>query len=354
MKKILMFMLVLIMTLALVACGGTGDESDIPSDDDHVHVFEEAIEVEPTCVATGKKVMKCACGEIESEEELPLADHNVGVADCENDAVCSACGTVFTEKYGHDMMESVVLDPTCSADGVLRGRCQLCGVSVDTPIPADPSKHVYDYAFVDAKFVSACTVCGVAAEIVEKNTIIKFDFDSAEELSAYPKFKPDSKNNITYSDGYAQMNGAGYFENSPSFITSAKKILLSFDFQIVNEGNTEKGESIFSFVPTFSGKKSYYWTIKYFETSGVVATVEKDSEVNDTNSFAVNRGEWYNCSAILDTVTQETKVYINGVYIGTRTIKSDFNEASKFGFRFCESTCLSNPMFDNFKLVEID
>ena len=353
MKKILMFMLVLIMTLALVACGGTGDETTDPTenniDPDHVHAYEEVITLEPTCIATGKKAMQCSCGDIQSEEELPMGDHNATLADCENDAVCTVCGIVLVEKFGHALTETVVAEATCSADGLTRGLCQLCGASVDTVIPADPEKHVYDYVFTDGSISSACKGCGKTGTLAEQTPILDLKFESENEFSNFPDVKIAS-GAATYSDGYIQTNGGFYLEHPLSDMTPGKTVYLTFDFQFTQEGNKEKGESIFTFVPTISGKKSYSWVFKYFENEGVVATVEKDFD--STNSIPVKSGEWYTCSAIFDVDAREINVYINGQYIGSRT-SADYSAASKAGLRFTESTCTSNPKFDNFKLVEI-
>ena len=353
MKKLLLCMLVLVMSLALFACGGTGDETTDPSgnntDPSHVHAYEEVVILEPTCIATGKKAMQCSCGDIQSEEELPMGDHNASMADCENDAVCSVCGTVLVEKFGHDLVETVVTEATCSNDGLTRGLCQLCGASVDTVVPADPEKHVYDYVFTNGSISSSCKGCGKVETLTEQTPILDLKFDSESELSNFPNFVITS-NAPTYTDGYIQTNGGVFLEHPASDVTSAEKLYLTFDFQIVQEGNKEKGESLFTFVPIIEGKKNWNWVFKYFETEGVVATVQENFD--ETNSVKVNHEEWHNCSAIFDPVACEVKVYIDGKYIGARTT-ADYSQASKAGLRFTEGACTSNPKFDNFKLVEI-
>ena len=357
MKKLLLCMLVLIMTLALVACGGTGDESDIPSDDDHVHVFEEAIEVEPTCVATGKKVMKCACGEIESEEELPMGMHDATSATCTEDAVCKTCGTVLAEKFGHFFgSDAIVKEATCVAEGVKSGVCQNCGESVDELLPIDPDNHNTDVSFADDGIASTCKDCGQSANFAEGTVIADLDFENIDDFANYPDMIFKEHNAVEFSDGVLKSKGSYVVDYNPEAILATRKLFLSFDFQLTKPGKPDMGESIltFRYVNPSDGKNKYNWLIKYYEANKALGTADSVDNVTAENSITAEIGKWYKVTAMIDVAALEVQVYIDGVYVGTRPF-TDHTMDTKFGVRFggALTSQYSEPIFDNFKLVEI-
>ena len=141
MKKFLLFALVLVMALAIVACGPSGNETTAPAGDNppvvddnpssHVHAYVEAVTLEPTCTSLGKKVMKCECGEVEegSEMPVPFAMHDAKDATCTEDSVCATCGKLLVEKYGHLYVDSVVTAASCTVEGLasFSKKCILYG-----------------------------------------------------------------------------------------------------------------------------------------------------------------------------------------------------------------------------------
>ena len=357
MKKLLLCMLVLLMSLSLFACGGTGDETTDPSgnntDPSHVHAYEEVVVLEPTCIATGKKAMQCSCGDIQSEEELPMADHAAGFADCENDAVCSVCGAVAQKKYGHSFVETVVSEASCSAEGLTRSTCQLCGAASDITVPADPNKHVSDYSIADGKLSFTFKNCGKSEEVVEETPILKFEFNSDDEFAQNPAFAFNESSTRALVDGAMQITGSYQVKYDQSVLAAAKKLFLTFDIKLTHEGIESGSESLFLITKKENGSTKYGWLIKYIESEKVLATVTEG--FNEENSVKVGLNEWHNFSAIIDVAECEAKIYIDGKYIGTREFYDQSRSNVEYKLRFfgAPSSNKSNPMFDNFKLVEI-
>ena len=368
MKKILLCAFALVLALALVACGGTTDDTTLPTGDDtntpvgddtaggeHIHVFEEEVTLEPTCTSLGKKTMKCACGETEGTDlPIPFAPHDAKEATCTEDSVCATCGKVLVEKYGHLYVDTVVTEATCTTNGLAKSTCHRCGDSTETTIEAGHDFDLTKLTVSKGSVASTCTKCGQKANFEEGTPLLKLDFDSDAEFANYPKFK---KSGVTpvYSNGTARMGGAFLLTYSNDVVYSASKLLLSFDFQMVDEGRTNRGESLFSFLATpAGGSTSYNWIVKYYEADGVLSTA--DAGHNSSNSVKAQRGKWYNCTAIIVPATKEISVYIDGVSIGTKQLPDHSSADGKYQLRIYDAmpnNGTSNPMYDNLKLVEI-
>ena len=366
MKKILLFVLVAVMCFALYACGTQGDDTTLPVSDEttpgegenngeHVHAFAEVVTLEATCTSLGKKEMKCSCGETNGTDmPIPFAPHNAKEATCTEDSVCATCGKLLVEKYGHLYVDVVVAEASCTSTGVAKSTCHRCGDSSETVIEAG---HAYDYTkltIAKGSVGSTCTKCGQTSNLLDGTPILKLDFDSAAEFANYPAFKKSGSEPV-YANGSARMGGSVLLTYAPEVITSYAKLVLTFDFQMVDEGRTNRGESLFSFLGTpAGGSTAYNWIVKYYEADHVFATA--DSGHSATNSVPAQRGKWYNCTAIVDTTTNVINVYIDGVNIGTRQLPSHSSADGKYQIRLYDAmpnNGTSNPMFDNLKLVGI-
>lgn len=113
MKKLVLVVLLVIMAVALSACGSvSSQQSNIPTPTPHVHDFSERITYEfATCISDGLKVMKCSgCNETETTI-LPQNSYSHNV-----------------EKY------TVTKQPTFTLEGEKRGICTLCGQTVTSTI----------------------------------------------------------------------------------------------------------------------------------------------------------------------------------------------------------------------------
>ena len=341
MKKLLLCMLVLVMSLALFACG-------------HVHTWEEIVELEATCSTPGKKIIKCACGEVQGEEEIPMEAHNATMASCTEDAVCTVCGTVLAEKYGHSLGDSIITKATCVAEGSESGICSLCGETVNTVLPKDPNNHTTVLTLGEGVVSYTCKDCGFAETLTEQTPILNMTFDNEADLAQNPDFPFAVNEKMKLVDGALQAVNSYQIHYKPQSIAAAEKLLISCDLQITAAGNPESNESIISFnYVKDNGKTNYGWLIKYFEAKGVLATTDKVDEINDTNSVATEVGKLHKLVAIVDNTENKADIYIDGQYIGSRPFP-DHNMNTKFTLRFFGTTTnYALPMFDNFKIVEI-
>ena len=365
MKKVLLLALVLVLALAMVACGGTADDTTIPTDvtsgtdtpadpSAHTHSYVEAVTVEPTCTSLGKKVMKCACGEIEegSEMPLPFAEHNANAATCTEDSVCATCGKLLVEKYGHLYVDSVVTAASCTIEGLAKSECHRCGDSTETRIAAGHDFDLENITVSKGTVGSKCKKCGETANFAEKSVLLKLDFDKGEaEFADYPAYKITKPEGMKFENSALQTNGALWFKYSGSIIPANAKLLVSFDLKLTANGLTHRGESIFSFVSRTAS--NYSWLLKYYEADGVLSTA--GGSFNSSNSVPAKIGQWYNVTSIIDTATNKASVYVDGKYIGAVEIPNhtDAKYKDNFELRFFDvaSNGVSMPYFDNFKFV---
>ena len=72
----------------------------------------------PTCTEKGYTTHTCSrCGDAYTDTEVAALGHTEGAeANCRSDQTCTVCGTVLTEKLGHDY-KAVVTAPTCTEKG---------------------------------------------------------------------------------------------------------------------------------------------------------------------------------------------------------------------------------------------
>ena len=144
-KMAIMLLLFALISVSLFACG--------PGE--HDHKFEEHSRVEATCITEGKTIYRCSvCGE-ESEEELPLKEHNFSVVlteptctqDGRKDFICIDCGYTETEVLpatGHDFGEiTVITPPTEDEEGTGEHICSVCGAVEQVVLEKLPHEHVY-------------------------------------------------------------------------------------------------------------------------------------------------------------------------------------------------------------------
>lgn len=374
MKKLLIIASILLLALALVACGGeatdtTLDQGTEPAAD-HVHTYVDEI-IPATCSATGKVVSKCECGDVQGETEIPLADHTASTLDCEKDTVCTVCNTVLAEKTGHIFGASeVVTAATCSAAGKEKGACMACGKIVEVEVPATGHKAASGSALtaVEGGFAAKCASCGQNVTLKEGEVIFKltFDEDVAAEAAKYDAglsvFKPEK---MTIVDGAFSVNGSntiGYIDIvDPSKLAAYGMIVVSFDYMTTLEGAESDKASVFSLLANFySGQANYQgttdwgWAMKLNEKLDKFVITTEDGKVTDTTSMSVARNTKYKVQYVFDTAADGCHVFINGQYIGNA------GQANKIAglkpatacFRFGDGP-LCGHMFDNFTITAL-
>ena len=366
MKKILIALLVALLALALVACGGdTTDETTLPTgevaDSDtpgtHIHSYVETVIVAPTCTSLGKSAKQCSCGDVEegSEMPLPFAVHDANEVNCTDDSVCKTCGKVLVEKYGHNYIETVVSVASCTTTGEITTKCSRCGLAGETKVI--PAGHDYDTTALKISktdITASCKKCGVSQSLLTAAPAIKLDFDSVAEFDTLKAagFKADKPSAAKLENSALQPNGPLFIGYDASFVTGMSKFVISFDFKLAEQGQTHRGESIFTFV---ADPGIYGWIAKFYQADGVISTAS--SGFTAANSYPVTQGKWYNLTAIVDVASRAVNVYIDGTSIGSVSMPDHASAAnSNFRFRIYDAmpgNGTSNPYFDNFKVVEI-
>lgn len=384
MKKILVALMVLLLALTVVACGGTpdvGEETNPP--EEHVHAYSEEI-VPSTCLEAGKVITKCACGDVQGESALPLADHTASALDCEVDTTCTVCGIVIAEKTGHVVLsKEIVTAATCSAVGKEKGVCLNCAKIVENDIPAKAHTitSANAWTLVDGAYGGAtCSTCNQAVTLKEAEVLLNLTFeeDLESEIAKYPAFIVNtSAVNIT-----ADIDGdKAHFNNSPSKVlyigiadinklTGTGYYSISFDFTPKGPGNAETngGEaSMLTLMPgMYGGQKTagpikYAWYFKYnvhLKALELVKAGTDASKLNDKNSYAIEQDKTYKINIIADVAAKANYIFVNGTFLGKTPmggVTVDITDGTceqNVSFRLGDSGT-PDPLFDNFKVVTL-
>ena len=120
------------------------------------HVYTEMVTKEATHSEDGIKTYTCECG-YGYEVPIPALQHikvNGGTKDCHSK--CSDCGAVLEDEISHSYTTTVLLEPTCTADGTKRLVC-ACGYEYLELIPALGHDYANEYS-VDRE--PTCTEVG--------------------------------------------------------------------------------------------------------------------------------------------------------------------------------------------------
>lgn len=374
-KKILIALMILVVALAVVACGGPADETLGGNNDDqtnppeeHVHAYEEEI-TPATCTSAGKVVTKCACGDVQSEVELPLAEHTQSVVECEKDTVCTVCGTVLAEKTGHTITATeVVTAATCASSGKEKGTCAVCAKVIETEIPS--TGHVLaadgNVAIVDGGFSITCASCSQKVTLKAQAPVFKHTFDNglegieANELGL-EVFNPQ---NVKIVDGALSSNGNSdvVYVNVPDAdkLADLGTFLISYEYMSTKEGAEGDKASTVSFLGNFyngantgKGTTKWGWFAKLIEANNVLATVNS-TDTNASNSIAIERNTKYNVQIVVVPTASVAHVFVNGTYIGTN---KEFPVISTLGqsnltLRFGDGP-KCGQIFDNFAIADL-
>ena len=370
MKKYLLALMVLVLALALVACGGeatdtTVDQATEPAAD-HVHTYVDEI-IPATCATTGKVVSKCDCGDVQGETEIPLADHTASALECDKDTVCTVCNTVLAEKTGHVFGASeVVTAATCSTAGKEKGACLACGKIVESEIPATGHIAGEGLKAADGGIASTCKTCGQNVTLKEADVLFQLTFeeDVATEAAKYANsgltiFKPETWNLV---DGALNVKGnetLAYIDiTDPSKLASNGMIMMSFDFTITGEATAGSRASVFSLLNFFyNGKNNYQgttgwgWAMKYNKNLEKFVITATDSAVTDETSFNVALNTKYKVQYVFDTNAKGCHIFIDGQYIGNANQCAKIAELKDATacFRFGDGPA-AGYIFDNFTI----
>lgn len=100
MKKLLVLLLMLAMTVALASCDVQATVNKLLGKEEaHTHEYEKTVTDEPTCTAGGSALYTCSCGDSYTEE---------------------------LDELGHDMQKSAEVPANCSQYGYITYKCTRC------------------------------------------------------------------------------------------------------------------------------------------------------------------------------------------------------------------------------------
>lgn len=122
------------------------------------HAYEDHT-VAPSCTESGYTVHTCTrCGDQYKDSYRNATGHKPSdSATCTTDQICSACGTVLTQKYGHAYHEEKK-EPTCTEAGYTLHTCERCGTNYKDTF-TDALGHKADHA-ANCEQDSRCVNCG--------------------------------------------------------------------------------------------------------------------------------------------------------------------------------------------------
>ena len=335
MKKYIVALMVLVLALALVACGEPVETTEPVTE--HVHAYAEKL-IPATCIEVGKLVNKCECGEVQSETELPLADHTPSALDCEKDTVCTVCNAVLAEKTGHIYTNTqVVTAATCGTAGKESGSCISCGKVVENEIPATGHVAGASITMENGEFKTTCTICSQNVTLKAQTPAFLLDFeeDVVSQASKYDVglaiFKSDSWKTTEFNGSNALKVGG----NNPLYINIVDStklaalgtFVISFDYTTTKvPAANSPAASMISILnnhqdgkQTSAGSVGWGWLFKIVENGeqGVAATVDKADALKPENSIAVDRNVTYKVQIVISPASKESHAFINGTYIGT-------------------------------------
>lgn len=352
-------------------------QTDAPQTDaPHVHSFTD--EVTPaTCIAEGKIIPKCACGEAGDEVVIPKMAHIAKEVNCDKDTLCGVCGAVIAPATGHKMLVSeVISQATCATSGNVAAICSICGKEEN--MIAAQTEHSFDsntkWTVSDGVYraSSGCAFCGTNS-ISESDTpafLLDFETPLSNSATKYDGFRivnPDS-----YDSKTVEANGSRGLKvvSSSSSIFyidfDAEKLLelgtasISFDMTLIADGKSGKEPSLFSLLGNFqngasTGTTKYGWIFKFKTDEGKLETVQGKT-LDSTNSIALEKGVKYQVNILFDTESGKADVFVNGKHVGASQntyayLKND-SQNQNLSFRFGDGN-MPETVFDNIRISAV-
>ena len=364
-KKILIAMMILVLALLVVACGGeTAKETEAPATE-HVHVYEENT-VAPTCTTPGKVTMECECGDIQGDVfEIPVSDHVASAIDCEQDTVCTVCGEILEAKKGHFVASTTVVTPaTCGTAGKEKGSCENCGKVIETEVPATGHVPAADAAITisGGSFATSCANCGQSVTLTAQAPAFQLTFEgdiaaeSANDIGL-ALYQPESWTVTEVNGSKAFTPGAGkpFYINivDPDKLAALGTFVISFDYTTTAEAAAGTMGSIFSLlnnhfngVQTSAGTTGWGWVVKYIEDADKLATVNNAGKLSGSNSVDLPHNTKCTIQIVISPAEKATHTFVNGTYIGTSGQAATVSELApaNASFRFGDGPVLGHAI----------
>ena len=407
MKKLLVILMVLVLSVALVACGGSTEteapvDTDAPDTEapetkapkcngDDIHDVE-VTEVLATCQQRGYRREVCkVCNVVVLETAYPkTACTPAAAVTCTTDSVCSVCGEVIEKATGHIASETIVQDLGCSAVYA----CAGSGCSETITLTKENAQHtivlpeVIDGTLTikNGQVCGNCSSCGEDVPVPEEVKLaLNFDYATiAEEFAALNNDKISFFTKEDASKGPAaqtKTNGDRtvlYFKHAKplfidydlSLLSDAKVFTITFEYCVGRAPYAPSNQvSLFTFTPGMQNGsilpgKSCPWihSIKFDRTS-LYFTDGKTN--NPTQYFQPEFGQWYTITLVVDNEFVNSagkncgKVY---VFVDGEFIRSAENAGCTqyvldtyggLSWRFGEDGNTHDPQYDNFKVAVI-
>ena len=374
--KILYLIIVLSLFITITSCGNTVSEiTNIPQTDaPHIHSFTDEV-IPATCIAEGKIIPKCACGESGDELVIPKISHMAKEVSCEADTLCGVCDTVISPITGHQMLVGeIIAKATCSSDGKVIGICSICGKEKELIL--EQKEHSFNagtkWSVSNGVYSasSGCIYCGKNSVSESDTPAFSLDFESPLSNTKYDGFrivKADSYDaNRVAANGslglkvISSSTSIFYVDIDAEKLIEMCKVSISFDMTLQNDGMSGKEPSLFSLLGNFqngasTGSTKYGWMFKFKNDEGKLETVQ-GKPLNDTNSIALEKGVKYHINILLDMDTGKAEVFVNGKQVGTAQntyayIKKD-PQNQKLSFRFGDGS-MPETIYDNIKISAV-
>lgn len=140
MKRIALFLAVLMLVFSLAACGNetekdpekgtaadptTGVEETTEALEGCKHQYEQEVVTEVSCVEGGTVQYTCTVCKESYTEEVPATGHQIPGVSCGEAGVCEKCGEVMEAARGHEVED---------------GFCVHCGEKVAQEVPTEETQ----------------------------------------------------------------------------------------------------------------------------------------------------------------------------------------------------------------------
>ena len=392
--KILYLVMALSLLITLASCGGeTPEITDAPTQTDapqtdapqedapqadapHVHSFTDEV-IPATCIAEGKIIPKCACGEKGDEVVIPKMAHIAKESECDKDTLCGVCGVVMAPATGHQMLTSqVISEATCATEGKVSAICAVCGK--EETLTAPQAEHTFNagttWTVSNGVYSasSGCIYCGkkTISEIDTPAFLLDFETSLSDVATKYDGFR------IVKADTYDGNRISGNGSLGLKVVSSAASIFyidvdaeklnemgmfsISFDMTLLNDGKSGKEPSLFSLLGNFQngaavGTAKYGWLFKFNNDAKKLETVQGKT-LDDSNSITLEKNVKYQISILIDTATGNANVFVNGKHIGISQhnyayVKND-SQNQNLSFRLGDGS-MPDTLYDNIKISAV-
>ena len=387
-----------------------GEENDDPYNDGSGCAHDVWIKVVPgTGSNYGYIVETCKiCNKVVRTYMLiPECDHSVVTivpttdATCTDDGegvvTCDLCGTELGVQTipatGHYVAfeNATAYDaPTCVKPGYITGTCDYCAtdVTVDIPVVDHVVTSLAGAQVVDGVVLGKCDVCGNFVEVAEE-TVLALDFEQSivKELAAQANAEKYGFATSVVCVGTAAANGAepvlttsgdrsvlqlsvysgGSWGNKSQTVKFSGDMLGSADYYMVSfdvmydacrtDLTSPNYHGLFGRMELATDEKPTGKVTMSVTSYAVVADRSASPRIVNASKSAgasVTTKTWYTVALLVNNVTGEALIYVDGSYVGTTgnmLVESGKTYAWIFGGEFNNG---HKPYFDNFKVAVLE